>query len=70
MEEKATKEYLNYPVNKDLLPDSRKEIISDYFKSLANSRWSKDKRTKEERKVYFSQLAKKRWQKCKDEGEK
>lgn len=71
MEEKEiTEEYLNYPVKKDLLPDNRKEIISNYFKSLANNRWSKDKRTKEERKAYFSQLANKRWQKGKDEAKK
>lgn len=67
---KKLNSYLKQPTKKQFLEPDDQKTISNYFSTLANNRWSKDKRTKEERKVYFSQLAKKRWQKGKDETKK
>ena len=53
--------YLKQPTKKQFLEPEDQKTISNYFSTLAKNRWSKDKRTKEERSKWFSEISKRRW---------
>ena len=53
--------YLKQPTKKQFLELDDQKTISNYFSTLAKNRWSKDKRTKEERSKWFSEISKRRW---------